>query len=395
MNYSLNANIVYGVNALDQLPALAPQYGKKACIVMDPFFLGKPLEARIRNLLAQAGVGAAVYSGFTPDPDSTEVDQCVAFLQEAGCDFVIAVGGGSCIDTAKLAGVTAFNGGKAWDYCVQKLPNGKYGYKDIPKGSLPLIAIATTSGTGSEANGGAVISNREIGFKSGLVSPYMFPKTSIVDPVLVAGLPPKQTAYTGFDVFSHAFESYMLPGFSTYFSEMTALESMRLFALGFVRAVQDGNDLEAREWMANASTLAGMNIAMTDTSVGHILAAPLSVYHHMPHGATLVVLMDAIVDWLVPAAPERLARVADVLAPDTVAGWSQQQKAEYVPVLLREMKKQAGIDLKMRDFGVVEEEIPTFMEYVQEHAGVDCAAFKAFARVPTWDDLVNIYKNSL
>lgn len=394
LQYAVNINVKYGVGVLDQLGELAKPYGKRACVVMDPFFRGGEYETRVKDLLTAQDIDSVFYSDFRSDPDCTDVDKCVAFVQAEGCDFIIAFGGGSCIDMSKATAVVAKNGGCCWDYCGARRENGVIEPLRRPeKGKVPLVAIPTTSGTGSEANCGAVISNRELEIKTGIGAPCIFPELSLVDPALTVNLPPKQTAFTGFDAFSHAFESYMLDTTSS-FSEALALQSIRYFGKSYIKTVKDGSDLEARTDMAMCSSLAGINLALTDTSVGHILGQPLSAYFHMPHGATLAVTLDTIVDWIFPNGEEKLANVAVAIDP-SLSQLPRREQAASLSGLLRKLKKEAGIDQTLSHYGVTEADFPRILDYVERNLGMDCPLFKQYARVATREDLEQILRASL
>lgn len=392
-NYTLKANVHYGQNTVLKIGEICEGFGRKACIVADPFFAGGEVLERMIGLLHEKGIASVCFSDFRSDPDCTDVDKCVPLILAENCDFVIALGGGSGIDTAKSAAMVAKNGGLCWDYCAQKLPDGSMGAPKTPQmGALPIVAIATTAGTGSEVSHGSVISNRALGVKSGVAGRFLIPCASIVDPVLTLTLPPEQTAYTGFDAFSHAFESYML-GYSTYLSEITALASIKLIGEALVVAVRDGSNLEARSKMSNASTLGGFNIALTDTSVGHILGSALSAKYHMIHGATLSVLMDSIVEWILPNAQERIARVALLFDP-SLEGKSEKKQAAMLPEILRELKRQIGIDKRLGDYGVKKEDVPALVDHVVDSFPIDSTIFTAFAQAPQREDLENILRNS-
>ncbi len=392
-SYSIRLNVHFGAGEALKTGLLCKGLGTRACIVSDPFFQNSAALRDIQKSLTEHDISAACFFGFRSDPDCTDVDRCVEFIRQEQCDFVVALGGGSCIDTAKAAALTAGNGGICWEYCSQTLPDGTNGPARLPqREALPIVAIPTTAGSGSEADRGCVISNRALCVKSGIGHDSLYPRVSIVDPCLMTGLPPLQTAYTGFDAFSHALESYLLRT-TTYFSEATALESIRLFGEAYLPAVRCGGDLAAREKMANASTLAGINIALTDTSVGHVLGQPLSALHHMVHGATLAVTLDSIVEWILPEAADKLARVAVLLEP-SLAGQAQAAQAARLPDILRELKKNAGIDRRLGDYGVSRQDVPRILDYVEAHVGLDSPILTQYAKAPDRTDLAQILSAS-
>jgi alcohol dehydrogenase class IV len=175
---------------------------------------------------------------------------------------------------------------------------------------------------------------------------------------------------------------------------MIALESIRLFGAAFHDSVMDGTNLEARSLMAQASTLAGMNIALTDTCVGHILGQPLSALFHLTHGATLSVLFEALIEWLEPAAPERLARITEILDP-SLFGRSCEENAMSLKSIIHDLRHACGIDQTLRDYGITEKDISTILSYVENKIGFDNSVFRSYARVADREDLAWILKRSL
>lgn len=392
--FQINYNVHIGAGELENLGVYAKDLGKKACVLMDKFFRGGKFEEKVASLLKENEVDCVFFSDFNPDPDCTEVDKCVEVINANNCDLVIAFGGGSCIDAAKASAVVAKHGGLCWEYCAQALPDGTIGCpKAVTKGKLPLIAIPTTSGTGSEMSKGAVISNHEKKVKSGVSHPCMVPDISLIDPLLTVDLPPEQTAYTGIDAFCHAFESYMLST-SSNLSEATALQAIRLVGKSLVKAVKDGKDIQARTDMANASNLAGYNILLTNTTVGHLIGQQLSGLFKMSHGQTLAVTLEAIINWTYPCGKERLADVAVALRPE-IGALSVDEQAKALSGIITDIKEQCGINTRLSDFGVTEADIPKVMEYLDKNLGFDHPIWHTHVKVPKKDDFIEILKNSL
>ena len=368
--FQINYNVHIGVGEIENLGSLAKTLGEKACVLIDKFFSGGEWEEKIFALLKENKVDCVFFSDFNPDPDCTEVDKCVALIKKENCDFVIAFGGGSCIDAAKASSVLAKHEGLCWEYCAQALEDGSVGCpKAVVNGKLPLIAIPTTSGTGSEISKGAVISNHEKKVKSGISNPCMVPDISLIDPALTVGLPPEQTAYTGIDAFCHAFESYMLST-SSNLSEATALHAIRLIGRSLVKAVKNGNDIEARKDMAEASNLAGYNLLLTNTTIGHLIGQQLSGLFKMSHGQTLAVTLESVINWTYPEGKQRLADVAVALKP-SLGALSVDEQAKALSAVITEIKEQCGINKRLSDFGVTEKDIPAIMDYLDKNLGFD------------------------
>ncbi len=392
--FQISYNVHIGVGEIDNLGKYAASLGKKACVLMDRFFRGGRYEEKVAAVLKENKVDFAFFSDFNPDPDCTEVDKCVELIKKEQCDMLIAFGGGSCIDAAKASAVLAKNEGLCWEYCAQSLPDGTVGCpKAVENGKLPLIAVPTTSGTGSEMSKGAVISNHEKKVKSGISNPCMVPDISLIDPELTVDLPPEQTAYTGIDVFCHAFESYMLST-SSNLSEATALQAIRLVGKSLVKAVKNGKDLVARTDMANASNLAGYNILLTNTTIGHLIGQQLSGLFKMSHGQTLAVTLESVINWTYPEGKERLADVAVALRPE-IGALSVDEQAKALSGIITDIKEQCGINKRLSDFGVTKADIPKIMEYLDKNLGFDHPIWLTHVKVPTAADLELIIRNSL
>lgn len=208
-----------------QLGQIAAPYGKKAFIALDPFLKGTQTEKELIEDLSQYGISTVVFSDIVPNPRHTSIDEGAEQCRQEGCELVIAIGGGSAIDTAKAIALTAKWGGKCWDYTERQGENVRR-----PQGpGLPLIAIPTTAGTGTEATQFAVINNPEQVRKCTIITPYLYPKIAMIDPELMQTIPPQLTALTGIDTFAHAFEAYICKGHNS-FSDALALHAMELFA---------------------------------------------------------------------------------------------------------------------------------------------------------------------
>ena len=228
-----------------------------------------------------------IYDKILPNPIREHVMEAATICREEGCDFIIGLGGGSSIDSAKSIAIMARNDGDYWDY----ISGGSGKAKPITKGVLPIIAIPTTAGTGTEADQWTVISNGEE--KIGFGTDETFPTISIVDPELMVSVPPHLTAYQGFDALFHSVEGY-LANIASPLSQMYSLKSIELIASNLTKAVKDGTDLEARENVALGSMLAGMVEATSCTISQHALEHAMSgLFPKLPHGAGLIIISEA------------------------------------------------------------------------------------------------------
>ena len=257
---------------------------------------------RVADVLRQAGHETAVYNKVQPNPTIEGVRECAALCRAAHISFIVGLGGGSSIDTAKAAAVMATNDGDWWDY----VHGGTGGGKRIANAGLPVVAIPTTAGTGTEADPFTVITNGEE--KIGGGGEKCFPAISVVDPDFMMTVPPHLTAYQGFDAFFHAAEGYIARTASPM-SDMFALRAVELIGRSLATAVHDGGDREARAEVALANTLAGFVETLSSCTGEHAIEHALSAFHPaLPHGAGLIMISRAYWSRFAEVSGERHGR---------------------------------------------------------------------------------------
>lgn len=317
-----------------------------------------------------------------PNPLSTTVMTGARRAREEGCDFVIGLGGGSVMDCAKAIALCVTNDGDIWDYVQQ----GQGGRKQITETPIPIVAITTTAGTGSEVDAGGVITNPVTQEKCGIGHPTLIPKLAIVDPELMLTVPPMLTAYQGFDALFHAIEGYVTKR-PNYLSEMYALAAVRHCAQGLARAVRDGSDYEAREHMAIANTLSGYVMCCCRLTSQHSMEHALSAFHQdLPHGAGLIMLSLAYFGHMIKtgARSDRFVELARALGVHDAV-----HPADFLRAL-HDLQVACGVDnLRMSDFGVTREEIPALAEKARS-AGA--ALFEQDPVALTFEDTVAIFE---
>ncbi|NOY75727.1 MAG: iron-containing alcohol dehydrogenase [Kiritimatiellaeota bacterium] len=321
--------IVFGPGKVNESGALCEGLGRRALIVCDAYTLGSGLAERVAGILKAAGMESTIYSGVIPNPTAECVDEAGAVAMANDCDFVVGVGGGSSMDTAKGAAVSATHGGKIWPYAI--------GDKEITDSVLPIVAITTTSGTGSQCTCFAVISNHETKQKPGMGSPLILPKLAIVDPELMLSVPRQLTANTGFDVFTHAVEAYTSTAASAM-SDMHAEKSLILLGGFLERCYKDGSDLEAREAIALADTCAGMAICNAVVTLPHVIAHVISGhFEEIPHGDALHSIYRASLKFNSRALPGKHRFIANAIDPgnnDVVSAFENYfSRFEFVNML--------------------------------------------------------------
>lgn len=326
--------------------------------------------------LAEAGHEMTVYRDVQPNPTIENVRECAAIAREQACTFVVGLGGGSSIDTAKAAAVMATNDGDWWDYVYGGSGKGQ----KIKNQPLPIVAITTTAGTGTEADPWTVVTNGEE--KIGGGNDKTFPTLSIVDPDFMMTVPPHLTAYQGFDALFHACEGY-LATIASPVSEMYSLKAIELIGKSLPRAVQDGSDAEARADVALANTLAGFVESLSSCTSEHAIEHAMSGFHpKLPHGAGLIMISLEYYKLFADVCADKFAHMAHALG---------RADGDFVAALA-ELQKQCGVDnLKMSDYGM---ENGDFGKYA-DHAFADMGGlFRVDAKQLTKDDVIGILSRS-
>lgn len=377
--------VMFGVGMLNRLSE-QPLPGKRALIVISN---GKSTRAngylaRTEEQLHKAGVETVVFAGATPNPTVSDVNAGAKAARENGCDFLVALGGGSVMDCSKGIAVMATNEGELWDYVT--IGSGK-GHP-IAVRPLPIVAVTTTAGTGSETDNSGVITKEDTFEKAFIGDASLFPVLAIVDPELMATVPPAFTAYQGFDALFHSTEGYIAGG-ANLMSDMYALTAIEHLAKYLPRAVKDGKDMEARTHVAWGNTLSGAVMCLTLITSEHAMEHALSAYHPaLPHGAGLIMISKAYYKYFIErhACDERFVRMAQVM------GMPEATKPEDFLTALTRLQEACGVaDLKMSDYGIKPDELETLMRNSREVMGIMYTS----DRVKMSDeDIVNVYKES-
>ncbi|MGA2977289.1 MAG: iron-containing alcohol dehydrogenase [Spirochaetia bacterium] len=301
--------IHFGAGALGELGGIVRKYGKKVLLVTEPWVgWNEKLLHECKAILEKEGLEVTVFDGVIPNPTTAAVAEAARAGKGAGCQVVVGVGGGSTMDTAKAAAIEM----------THPLPCFEYAYfqpQQPTAATLPIVLVTTTSGTGSHVSKCSVVTHSEKGIKTGIVSDFIFAREAIVDPTLMLSMPADVTAATGFDVFTHAFESYININANPYI-DAHAIESIRTVADALPRAVREGSDRDARVRMTIADTLAGTCIANVGTTLPHSLGQPVS--GHFPrvsHGGALAMIYPAFMEFSWKGSIAKFARVARIFNP--------------------------------------------------------------------------------
>lgn len=351
-NYYIPTRVVFGVGTFKQIHELEMP-GKKALIVISS---GKSMDrlgyvSQLESQLDQMNIAYVLYRGIRPNPTKDSVMEGAAIAKTEGCDFIIALGGGSTIDASKAISVMATNPGDYWDYVRAGSGKGQ----PITVKPLPVVAISTTSGTGSETDPWAVISNEERGEKVGYGGDLMYPVMSIFDPELTLSIPADITAYQGFDALFHCAEG-CLNRVTYEISDLFALEALRLIGKYLPIAVANGNDLEARTGMAKANMYAGFVQCLANSTAAHAIEHTFSAKNPaLAHGAGLIMIGKAYYTLVA----EKGGRDETMVAMARALGCHDAEEPMDFVYRLGQLMDICGVShLKMSDYGITMEDLP-------------------------------------
>ena len=387
MNFSFYnpTRILFGAGELNNLHKQTMP-GKKALLLISN---GKSTKVngsldRTIEQLEKASIEYAIFDKIMENPYKSVVMEGAAFAQKNACDFILALGGGAVLDASVAIAAMATNPGDLWDYVF----GGTGKAMPLKNLGLPIVTIATTSGTGSEINCWGVISNPDTNEKIGFGAPELVPVLAIVDPELMRTVPAKYTAYQGFDALFHNTEVMISNGVNIL-SEAIALSAIENITKYLPRAVRDGNDMEARERVAYGSTMAGITMQLTSTTAEHSMEHSMSAYHHnLPHGAGLIMLSRAYFGNVIAhhACNERFIRMAKAM------GMENADKPEDFLTVLQKLLEDCGVaNLKMSDYGITPDEFPKMADNAMGPMG---GLFACDRVALTKEDVIGIYQKS-
>jgi len=351
---------------------------EKALIVTDEVLCNIGLIKNLTKVLEENGVKYAIYNKTKPNPTVTNVNKGLEMLKTEGCDFVISFGGGSPHDCAKGIALVATNGGKIEDY---------EGINKSSKPQLPLIAINTTAGTGSEMTIFCIITNEETRIKMAIVDKHVNPMIAVDDPELMTAMPKSLTAATGMDALTHAIEAYVSTA-ATPITDACALQAIKLISNHLRTAVENGTSLEARDKMAYAEFLAGM--AFNNASLGyvHAMAHQLGGFYDLPHGVCNAILLPHVQEYNAKIVPDRLKDIAEAMGID-VAEMDDTQGAKAAIEAIRKLSKEVGIPAGLKDLNVKKEDFDVLVT----NALKDACGFTN-PQQATHEELVNIFNTA-
>lgn len=335
-----------GPGALSDLQAeLTSSKYENALLVTDKVLVELGVAQKVIDLITAAGLKCTVFDDVKPNPTTKNVNDGLVALKENNCDVIITLGGGSPQDCGKAVGILATNGGDIKSYEGVHLSVNK---------SLPIIAINTTAGTASEVTINYVITDEERQVKMVMVDKNCLVSIAVNDPELMLGKPASLTAATGMDALTHAIEAYVTAG-AYRWTDVLALESIKLIAEGLPKAVADGSDLEARSLMAWGQFVAGQSFSNAGLGFVHSMAHQLGGMYNTPHGVANAVLLPHVERFNIPECAAKLKDVAEAMGVD-VAGMSNEEGANAAIVAIETLSKKVGIPSGIEALGAKKED---------------------------------------
>ena len=340
--------IISGLGSIKKLGGFVKKLSsKKVLIVTDEGVISAKIIDKIIDILKSDVIKYCIYSKVEHDPSIESIQECYSFSNEHDCDLIIAVGGGSSIDVAKIVSVLKVSGGEINDY---------FGLDNVPSRGLPTIAIPTTAGTGSEVTPVAVISVKQEHKKIGIQSPNIIPDVAIIDPFMTLTCPPTVTAATGMDAFTHAVEAYLSINNSSI-TDMFALEAIKLISSSIRSAVAKGENVNARTKMCQGSLYAGIAFANAGTAAVHAIAMTIGGVYDIPHGVANAMLLPFVMKYNALSDLNKMANIAAAMQ-ENISSLSPRDSAMKAIDAVKQLSIDVNVMHSLKEFGAKKEEIP-------------------------------------
>lgn len=353
--------------------------GKNALLVTDKGMMATGIVDEVSGYLKEADIKVTIFDGVEPNPKDKNVMDGLKIFKDEKCDLIITVGGGSAHDCGKGIAIMATHPGNIYDYAgIETLTN------DLP----PIVCVNTTAGTASEVTRHCVITNTDLNVKFVVVSCKNTPRVSINDPVLMMKKPPELTAATGMDALTHAVESYVALGANPV-TDACAAQAIKLIAVSLRTAVADGENLEAREKMADASFLAGMAFNNAGLGYVHAMAHQLGGFFDIPHGVANAVLLPHVERYNMISNLNKFADIA-VFMGENIEGLSQREAAVKAIDSLAQLASDIGIPSGLRELNIKEDDLPKMAEYALKDGNAPCNPVRG-----TKEDIIKIFEAAM
>lgn len=378
-SFKIPQSIEFGVGSLKKLPVILKEnQSDHVFLISDRGLAGLGVVKKIQTIIETGGITCTVYLGTVPNPTVNVVNEATALYKECGATSIVALGGGSSMDVAKATGVLAKYGGKITDY---------EGLHKVPGGVVPIIAIPTTAGSGSEVTASAVITDESRNYKMSVISYEMLPKFAILDPELIMTAPAFIAASCGIDALIHAMEAYVSKNASA-FSDAMAEKAMALIGGNLRQFVANRQDEEAACGMMSGTTFAGIAFAWAKLGNVHAMSHPISAHFHVAHGVANAILLPTIVEYNALADRGRYEKIYNFIRE------KKEPAVDFVPkMLVDEIKKlnaDLGIPQTLSEAGVTEDKIPEMAEDAMKSPNV-----AVNPRATSLADMIELYKQAL
>lgn len=380
--FILNEVSYFGPGARKELPNVVNRFGyKKALVVTDKGLMKFGVAKMVLDELDAAGIAYDIFDDVKPNPTVTNVKEGIGACKTAEADFIIAIGGGSAMDTAKGIGIVCNNPEFSDIVSLE-------GVADTKKKSLPIIALPTTAGTAAETTINYVIVDEENQKKMVCVDPNDIPAVAIVDAELMYSLPKGLTASTGMDAMTHAIEGYITKA-AWEMSDMFEIKAIEMIHKYLPIAVNEPENPEGRNGMAVAQYIAGMAFSNVGLGVDHGMAHPMSALHDVPHGVACAILLPAVMRFNAPAAKEKYVEIAKACGVYK-DGMTVDQAVEAACEEIANLSRIVGIPAHLSELGIKEEDIPALAEQA-----INDVCTPGNLREVTKEDIIALYKSIL
>lgn len=380
--FILNETSFFGPGARKELPEAIRRIGKsKVLIVTDKGLLQFGVAKMVTDVLDQAGIAYEIFSEVKPNPTVSNVKAGIDAFKNAQADILVAIGGGSSIDTAKAIGIVIANPDFSDIVSLE-------GCAPTKNKSVPIIALPTTAGTAAETTINYVIIDEEKQKKMVCVDPNDIPAVAIIDAELMYSLPKGLTAATGMDALTHAIEGYITKG-AWELSDMFEIEAIRMISRYLPVAVADPKNPEGRNGMAVAQYVAGMAFSNVGLGLVHGMAHPLGALFDIPHGVANAVLLPTVMEFNMPCCIAKYRRIAEAMGVDTAA-MNEDEAAQAACDAVKQLSQTVGIPATLTELGITENDIPALTTQALEDV---CTPGNP--RPVTGEDVTGIYRSLL
>lgn len=374
--------VLYGAGCIEQLGKKVKALGQKALIVSDKVMTDSAYVEKIQNILTQQDIGYEVYNEVNGEPTDQMIEKGLDIYKNTKCDFLIGLGGGSPIDAAKAIGLMASNPGNIVDYM---------GLGKVKNSLPPFVAIATTSGTGSEVTQFTIIADTKNDVKMLIGSPYIVPTIAVNDPLLTLSVPAKTTAATGIDAFTHAIEAYISKK-AQPFTETMSLSAIERISKYIRRAWANGDDIEARSQMMIASMEAGIAFSNASVTIVHGMSRPIGALFHIAHGISNAVLLPRCMEFALIGAPEKFARVAEAMG-ENIEGLTTMEAAKKAVQAIKQLNDDLEIPT-ISGLGIDKKEFMALAPKMAQDA-INSGSPGNTPRKVSLEQIIKIYKDAL